>query len=61
MEVKHKKKLMMNTNICPFCGGRTLKRGDFENVRGLGWRDTTCIACGDKWREVYKLTEIEGS
>jgi len=58
-----KKEYIEHPNSCPFCGSFKLDAGPFEideyDDDNKVTTKTTCTDCGETWRDVYKLVDIE--
>ena len=44
---------------CPFCASEKLYLGAVRGGTGIAFRDITCRSCGETWREIFHLAEIQ--
>jgi molybdopterin biosynthesis enzyme MoaB len=44
---------------CLFCAGDKLHLGKLRGGTGVTFRDITCLGCGETWREIFHLAEIQ--
>lgn len=46
---------------CPYCGSIEIGGEKFGAEAGEAWQAMDCADCGKRWRDIYKLAEIEES
>lgn len=44
---------------CPFCASEDLYLGQLRGGTGIVFRDITCRACQETWREIFHLAEVQ--
>ena len=56
---KFVKKYVENPDNCPYCGSSNIIGDMFEASYNQAWRPVTCNNCGQEWREIFTITDIE--
>jgi hypothetical protein len=46
-------------SACPFCAGDKFHLGAVRGGTGVCFRDITCLACNEIWREIFHLAELQ--
>ena len=44
--------------FCPFCMASNPEGGDIDIEYGAVYQEVRCLACGEKWTDVYSLDHI---
>lgn len=44
--------------VCPYCGSISLAGHPPEINISVAWRNVQCLACGQEWRDEYRLVAI---
>ena len=59
----NQKKYLREPIKCPFCGSENIHKEELwpDNDEMGEWanRDAKCLQCGKKWRDIYKLAEVQ--
>lgn len=45
--------------VCPFCGSDEISGDSVDIEAQQAWQNVDCQACGQSWRDVYKLAFVE--
>lgn len=51
--------LKSDGGCCPFCQDADISGGPVEISGREAWQEVKCQACGETWRDVYKLAFVE--
>jgi C4-type Zn-finger protein len=60
MDEEQKKEYLEKHGVqCPFCKNDELKADSPEIFDTQIVRDVTCESCGEEWKDVYTLTDVD--
>jgi len=59
LTVKKKRSYLRHGSCCPYCGSISIT-GESVDIDGTGaWQEVDCQECGRRWRDVYRLADVE--
>lgn len=54
-----KRSYLRHGSTCPYCGSNAIT-GDSVDIEGSGaWQEVYCQECGRRWRDIYRLVNVE--
>jgi RNase P subunit RPR2 len=59
INAKIKETYLHDPESCPKCKSTDIEGDSAEFSFNQAWRDVTCNNCGEFWRELFTLTDIE--
>ena len=59
----NQRKYLRDPNKCPFCDSTDVLKAeiwpDNDEIGEWANRDAKCLSCGQEWRDIYKLEEVQ--
>ena len=59
MTAEQKKEYLSDPNQCPYCHSIDLEGSHFSADLQLAWQKVSCMNCGKKWEDQYRLSDVE--
>ena len=51
--------LLKGGTSCPWCGSMDIESGPLDSDMDAAWAEVTCNDCKKRWRDVFKLHDME--